>query len=128
MSARGNPLGGSLDPTSDYTAGRRYIDVRRAIWPPPRRLAARARADRAMDTYYRPYPDQIARGRAYADKMDAVHAAYPGRSRCRALDGLAIIEGVDLNDKTFMPAETRRRASCRPSWRRTPTIPARRIT
>ena len=98
MSARGNPLGGSLGATS-ITAGR--YDVRRALaaakdaTPRERDLIA------AMEIYYRSYPDQIARGRAYADKMDAVRAAYSDDPDIAALDGLAIIEGVDLNDKTY---------------------------
>lgn len=98
MSARGNPLGGELDATS-YAAGRRDTDHALALAahasPRERDLVA------AMDTYYRSYPDTIARGRAYATKMHAVHAAYPDDPDIAALDGLAIIEGVDLNDKTF---------------------------
>ena len=98
MSARGNPLGGSLGATA-ITAGR--YDVRRAM------AAARTATPRerdliaAMDTYYKSYPDQIARGRAYAERMDAVRAAYPDDPDIAALDGLAIIEGVDLNDKSY---------------------------
>lgn len=97
MSARGNPLGGSLDEAS-IAKGRRYID---------RALAAKAATPRekglvdAMAVYYRPYKDQIARARAYADRMDALHAAYPDDPDIAAFDGLAIIEGVDLSDKTY---------------------------
>ena len=97
MSARGNPLGGALDAQSLAT-GRRDVDKALAVkTASPREKALIG----AMDTYYRAYPDTIARGRAYSDKMDAVHTAYPDDPDIAALDGLAIVEGVDLNDKTF---------------------------
>ena len=53
-----------------------------------------------MRIYYQPYPDQIARARAYANRMDELRAGYPEDADIAALDGLAIIEGVDLDDKT----------------------------
>ena len=97
MSARGNPLGGALDAQSLAT-GRNDVDKALAVRiASPRETALIG----AMDTYYRAYPDTIARGRAYADRMDAVHAAYPQDPDIAALDGLAIIEGVDLDDKTY---------------------------
>ena len=97
MSARGNPLGGELDAQSLAT-GRRDIDKALAIkTASPREKALIG----AMDTYFRAYPDTVARGRAYSTKMDAVHAAWPDDPDIAALDGLAIIEGVDLNDKTY---------------------------
>ncbi len=102
MSARGNPLGGSLGP-ANFEAGR--VDVRRAKAALANASTRATQRERdlvaAIDTYYQNYPDQIARGRAYAVKMDAAHAAYPDDPDIAALDGLAIIEGVDLNDKTF---------------------------
>lgn len=97
MSARGNPLGGALDAQS-LAAGRRDVDRALAVrtaFPREKALIG------AMDTYFRAYPDTVARGRAYSDKMDAVHAAWPDDPDIAALDGLAIIEGVDLNDKTY---------------------------
>ena len=98
MSQRGNPLGGELDP-KDYKRGRLDVDKAQAA---EAYASSRERGlIAAMDVYYRPYKDTIARGRAYSDKMDAVHAAYPDDPDIAALDGLAIIEGVDLNDKTF---------------------------
>ena len=97
MSARGNPLGGALDAASLAT-GRRYVEKALGVKTgSPREKALIG----AMDTYYRAYPDTVARGRAYADKMDAVHGAYPQDPDVAALDGLAIIEGVDLEDKTY---------------------------
>ena len=102
MSDRGNPLGGSLGPAAEQ-AGR--FDVRQAK-AALAKAGARATTREhdlvaAMDVYYRFYPDQIARARAYADRMDALHAAYPDDPDVAAFDGLAIIEGVDLNDKSF---------------------------
>ncbi len=97
MSARGNPLGGTLD-ADTLKRGRALIDralAVKAVTPRERGLIE------AMDTYYRPYPNQIARARAYADRMDAVRAADADDPDVAALDGLALIEGVDLNDKTF---------------------------
>ncbi len=97
MSARGNPLGGSLDDAS-LAKGRAYVDHALAVKDVTPR--EKGLID-ALSTYYRAYPDQIARARAYADKMDAVHAAYPDDPDVAAFDGLAIIEGVDLADKTY---------------------------
>lgn len=97
MAQRGNPLGGTLE-AAHLKAGRQFADRARGIptvSPREKRLVA------AMDIYYRPYPTQIARARAYAEKMDALHAAYPDDPDIAALDGLAIIEGVDLDDKTY---------------------------
>ncbi len=97
MSARGNPLGGSLDEAS-LRKGRAYVDEAlkvKTVTPREKGLIE------AMDAYYRPYKDQIARARAYADRMDAVHAGFPDDPDIAAFDGLAIIEGVDLNDKTY---------------------------
>ncbi len=97
MSARGNPLGGLLDDAS-LARGRALIDhalAIKAVTPRERGLIE------AMDTYYRPYADQIARARAYAERMDALRAANPDDPDVAALDGLAIIEGVDLEDKTY---------------------------
>ena len=97
MSARGNPLGGSLDEAS-LRKGRAYVDeALRVGTVTPREKGLIA----AMDIYYRPYKDQIARARAYADRMDALHAAFPDDPDIAAFDGLAIIEGVDLNDRTY---------------------------
>ena len=125
MSARGNPLGGVLG-DADLATGRRLVDAaiaaqgaagtgtpREARTKTPREAQTDTRRDAytntpreaaligAMDVYYRPYPDQTARARAYAGAMDAVHAAYPDDPDIAAFDALAIIEGVDLSDKTY---------------------------
>ena len=97
MSARGNPLGGVLG-DADLKTGRGLIDKAIALdTGTPREKALIG----AMDVYYRPYPDQTTRARAYADVMDKVRAAYPDDPDIGAFDGLAIIEGVDLSDKTY---------------------------
>ena len=97
MSERGNPLGGSLDGSS-LALGRQMVDRARAIknvTPREKDLIA------AIDLYYRTYADQITRARAYSEKMDAVRAEFPADPDIAAFDGLSIIEGVDLNDKTY---------------------------
>ncbi len=97
MSARGNPLGGVLG-DADLATGRRLVDEAVALnTGTPREKALIG----AMDVYYRPYPDQTTRARAYADVMDRVRAANPDDPDVAAFDGLAIIEGVDLQDKTY---------------------------
>ena len=97
MSARGNPLGGTLDAGS-LARGRALIDHALAI----KTVTPRERGlIEAMDAYYHSYKDQITRARAYADGMDTVRAADPADPDVAALDGLAIIVGVDLDDKTY---------------------------
>ncbi len=98
MSKRGNPLGGALDAKS-FKLGR--SDVDKALAAASKATPRERALIEAMDVYYRPYADTIARGRAYSDKMDAVRTSYPDDPDIAALDGLAIIEGVDLDDKTF---------------------------
>ncbi len=97
MSARGNPLGGVLG-DDDRKTGRALVD--RALARPGGTPRERALIG-AMDVYYRPYPDQTARARAYAEAMDAVRAVYADDPDIASLDGLAIIEGVDLADTTY---------------------------
>ncbi len=98
MSARGNPLGGALG-EADIATGHQLIEKAMAseTGATPREKALIG----AMDVYYRPYPDQITRARAYADAMDTAHADDPDDPDIAAFDGLAIIEGVDLSDKTY---------------------------
>ena len=97
MSARGNPLGGVLG-DADLGTGRALIDKAMASGGGTSRERALIGA---MDVYYRFYPDQIVRARAYADAMDAVRASNQDDPDVASLDGLAIIEGVDLSDKTY---------------------------
>ena len=98
MAARGNPLGGMLD-AAEIAAGRKLIGKAQA--------AARTAAPRekaliaALAVYYGDFPSNLARARAYSDKMDAVNAAYPADPDIAAFDGLAITEGADLNDATY---------------------------
>ena len=97
MAARGNPLGGMLE-ASEIASGRKLIARAEAEHAAPREKALIA----ALAVYYGDFPDNIARARAYSDQMDAVHAAYPNDPDVAALDGLAIIEGADLNDKSYV--------------------------
>ena len=98
MAARGNPLGGMLD-ASEIAKGKAYIEHARSA------DAKASPRDQglidALAVYYGSYPDNLTRARAYSDKMDALHAAYPDDPDIAAFDGLAIIEGADLNDKTY---------------------------
>lgn len=96
MTQRGNPLGGALG-EADRAAGQALVaKAQQRGTGTPREKALIG----AMDVYYRPYPDQITRARAYSAVMDTIHAAYPDDPDIAALDGLAIIEGVNLDDKT----------------------------
>lgn len=97
MSARGNPLGGALG-AADVVAGRALADKAVALGTGTPREKALIHA---MRVYYQDFPDQITRARAYADVMDAAHAADPADPDVAALDGLAIIEGIDLSDRTY---------------------------
>lgn len=97
MAARGNPLGGMLDAKA-IAVGKTYIERARAAG------AATPRETELIDAlavYYGLFPDNLTRARAYAAKMDALHAAYPNDPDIAVFDGLAIIEGADLNDKTY---------------------------
>lgn len=98
MAARGNPLGGMLD-ADEIAAGRKLLAKAKAAEASatPREKALIA----ALAVYYGDFPDNLARARAYSDRMDAVHAAYPDDPDVAAFDGLAIIEGADLDDKTY---------------------------
>ena len=98
MAARGNPLGGMLD-DKEIATGKVYVQraEQAAAHATPREKGLIA----AMAVYYGSFPDNLARARAYAEKMDALHAAYPDDPDLAALDGLAITEGADLNDKTY---------------------------
>ena len=97
MAARGNPIGDAVD-AKTLKFGHSLVDHAAAIKTMTPREEALVEA---MDVYYRPYRDQMTRARAYAGRMDALHKAYPDDPDIGAFDGLAIIEGVDLNDKTY---------------------------
>ena len=97
MSARGNPLGGALG-AGDVKTGGDLIDKAVALGTGTPREKSLIHA---MSVYYQDYPDQISRARAYAIAMDAAHASAPEDADVAAFDGLAIIEGVDLSDKTY---------------------------
>ena len=98
MAARGNPLGGMLD-DKEIATGKGYVQHAQQV---ATHVTARERGlIEAMATYYGAFPDNLARARAYAEKMDALHAAYPDDPDIGAFDGLAITEGADLDDKSY---------------------------
>lgn len=98
MAARGNPLGGMLE-DKEIATGRAYVRhaEQAATHATPREKGLIA----AMAEYYGSFPDILSRARAYAVKMGALHAAYPDDPDLAAFDGLAIIEGADLNDRDY---------------------------
>src|SRR5206468_11563788 len=55
----------------------------------------------AMLTYYREYPTQLARTRAYEASMERLFRAYPDDAEAAALYGLAMVEAVDLNSRNY---------------------------
>ena len=97
MAARGNPLGGMLD-GKEIAQGKLYIEHARAAGGSTPRETGLIDA---LAVYYGSFPDNMARAQAYSAKMDELHAAYPEDADISAFDGLAIIEGADLNDNTY---------------------------
>jgi len=99
MSARGNPLGGTLD-ADDLREGRAFL--RRAKAAQAKTARERAFID-ALDVYYRDYgrDGHPARMRAYEAAMERLSRAYPDDPEASAFYALAILEAVDLTDKTY---------------------------
>jgi hypothetical protein len=99
MSARGNPLGGALDADA-LRQGPAFL--RRA-------KAAQAKTERerafieALEVYYRDYGrgGHVARTQAYEAAMERLSRAYPDDAEASAFYALAILEAVDLTDKTY---------------------------
>ena len=99
MSARGNPLGGVLD-THALRKGSAFL--RRAKAAQAKTERERAFID-ALDVYYRDYgrSGHAARTQAYEAAMERVLRAYPDDPEAAAFYALAILEAVDLTDKTY---------------------------
>jgi tetratricopeptide (TPR) repeat protein len=99
MSVRGNPLAGMLDAAA-LRRGRAFLRLAKA---------ARAKTEReqafidALDVYYRDYGSgrHPARTRAYEAAMERLSRAYPDDPEASAFYALAILEAVDLTDKTY---------------------------
>jgi hypothetical protein len=99
MSARGNPLGGMLDADA-LRKGPAFL--RRAKAAQPKTEPERAFID-ALDVYYRDYGrgGHTARTQAYEAAMERLARAYPDDPEATAFYALAILEAVDLTDKTY---------------------------
>ena len=98
MTVRGNPLAGA--PSRDaLDAGRAYLERAVAAGPATPREAGLIDA---LRVYYRdPAEDQAARTAAYEAAMRALAEAYPDDVEIQSFHALAILETVDLTDKTF---------------------------
>jgi hypothetical protein len=99
MSARGNPLGGALDADA-LRKGPAFL--RRAKAAQPQTERERAFID-ALDVYYRDWGrgGHAARTQAYEAAMERLARAYPDDAEATAFYALAILEAVDLTDKTY---------------------------
>jgi hypothetical protein len=98
MAARGNPLAGEPARAS-LQAGRKLLDRAKAV----RNATPRERAIvEALDVYFRDYPGgHGARTQAYEAAMESVYGQYPSDIEIGAFYALAILEAVDLTDKTY---------------------------
>lgn len=98
MAVRGNPLAGAPDLAS-LKSGQAYMARAREAGPASPREAALIAA---LGVYYRdPGEDHGARTVAYEAAMRAVAGQYPGDPDVQSLFALAILEAVDLTDKTY---------------------------
>ena len=98
MTVRGNPLAGA--PGRDaLDAGRAYVARALAAGPASPREAGLIAA---MQVYYRdPDEDHAARTLAYEAAMRQLAARFPDDAEVQSFFALAILEAVDLTDKTF---------------------------
>ena len=96
MAARGNPLGGDLDAESLKT-GRAFIERAKAVKTTPRE---RAFID-ALAVYYRDFRGQAERTKAYEAAMEKLAVANAADVEAKTFHALAILEAVDLFDKTY---------------------------
>ena len=98
MTARGNPLAGA--PSGEaFAAGRRYVAKALAAGPATPREAGLIAA---MQVYYRdPNESQAARTQAYEAAMRRLAQNYPDDVEVQSFFALAILEAVDLTDKSL---------------------------
>lgn len=116
MSVRGNPLIGGLDAAA-LKQGQAYIARAKAAAPKTERERGFVAA---LDTYYRPYPGGHAeRTRAYEAAMERLSRENPDDAEVSAFYGLAILEAVDLTDKTYA-RQLKAGAVLEPVWARYP--------
>jgi tetratricopeptide (TPR) repeat protein len=99
MSVRGNPLAGALDADA-LREGRAFLRRAKAARPKTEREHAFIAA---LDVYYRDYGrgGHPARTQAYEAAMERLSRAYPDDPEASAFYALAILEAVDLTDKTY---------------------------
>lgn len=119
MSVRGNPLVGALDPAA-LKRGQTYMGRAKAAGP---RTERERGFITALDTYYRPYPGGHAeRTRAYEAAMERLSRENPDDPEVSAFYGLAVLEAVDLTDKTYA-RQLKAGAVLEPVWARYPGHP-----
>lgn len=99
MSARGNPLAGGLDADA-LRKGGAFLRQAKAVQAKTER--ERGFMD-ALEIYYRDYRQggHAARTQAYEAAMERLSRAYPDDAEVTAFYALAILEAVDLTDKTY---------------------------
>jgi tetratricopeptide (TPR) repeat protein len=99
MSVRGNPLGGALDADA-LRQGPAFL--RRAKAAQPKTERERTFIE-ALEIYYRDYGrgGHAARTQAYEAAMERLSSAYPDDPEATAFYALAVLEAVDLTDKTY---------------------------
>ena len=98
MTVRGNPLAGAPSRAS-LEAGRADLEHAVAAGPATPREAGLIDA---LRVYYRdPAEDHAARTSAYETAMRALAKAYPDDVEIQSFHALAILEAVDLTDKSF---------------------------
>ncbi len=98
MTVRGNPLAGAPSQEA-LEAGRADLEHATAAGPA---MPREARLIDALRVYYRdPAEDHATRTAAYEATMRALAEAYPDDVEIQSFYALAILEAVDLTDKTF---------------------------
>ena len=98
MTVRGNPLAGAPDPGA-FAVGRGYVVKALAAGPATPREAGLIGA---MQVYYRdPHESQAARTLAYEAAMRRLAQRYPDDAEVQSFFALAILEAVDLTDKSL---------------------------
>ena len=119
MAVRGNPLAGA--PSRDaLEAGRAYAAAAAAAAP---QTAREAGLVDALRVYYRdPAGDHAARTRAYEGAMRQLAADFPDDVEIQSFYALAILEAVDLTDRSFSRQLTAGRI-LEPLWAANPDHP-----
>lgn len=122
MSVRGNPLAGEPGPDT-LAAGRRYVEHAMAAVSPATTPRERDLIE-SMQLYYRdPGPEgHRARTAAYEAAMRRLATAYPDDPEVASFTGLAILEAVDLTDRSYA-RQLAAAALLEPVWAANPEHP-----